>query len=234
MAKRKSLFTKVGTYLVEILIIIIGITLSFALNEWKEKRSNHEAYYEYLLSLQQDIKVDSLQMATDIRLFKRISSGIDLILRYDDKYRKDSLFHFATAVDQMTTFIDFLPNNNTFQILSSTGGFNVFENKELVSEITQLYQFDFAFIKMMGSEIQNDRRNHLEPYMLKHIVLEDKETFPEIKTDIPRLIKDPLFRNICYNYGGSCWSTINSYRRAMKRLNKIDKMLKEELEGFKP
>jgi len=232
MSKNKSLFSRVGRYLVEIMIIIIGITLSFAVNEWKEGNANKTDYYEHLVSLQQDLQIDSLQIANDYQSYRNINQGTYTILRSDEKYRKDSLLEFALAVDALSNYVNFLPNNNTFQMLRSTGGFRVFGNKELVKEITQLYQFDFAFIDMMGEEVQTERRNNLEPYLLKSIVMEDKETFPQIKTDISALANDPLFRNLCYTYRGSTWSLMNAHRRAMKQLRKVSKILEEELETF--
>ena len=230
MPKKKSFLSKITTYLIEIIIIIIGITISFALNEWSKHNGELKDYQKYLENLQQDIKIDSVQMVNDIQSYSRISKGTEVILRYDDKYRKDSLLDFALSVDKLSNYIEFLPNNNTFEMLSSTGGFKVFENKELVKEIIQLYQYDYAFIRMMGGEAQNERRNSLEPYLLQHIYFEDRETFPNIKTDIVRLINDPYFRNLCYSYGNSSWSAINAYRRAMKRLRKVDEMLQEELD----
>ncbi len=230
MAKKNKLTSKIGRYLIEIVIIIIGITLSFALNEWNQKKSEKEEYFEYLENLKQDIKIDSVQMVNDYKSYISISKGAGLILRYDDRNRKDSLLNFAMAVDGLSNFIEFLPNNNTFQVLSSTGGFNVFENKDLVKEIVQLYKYDYAFIQMMGKEAHKERRDMLEPYLLKNIVYEDRETFPEIKTDIQALINDRLFRNLCYGYGNSSWSAANAYKRAIKRLRIVDQMIDEELE----
>lgn len=226
---KKSIPKRLGKYLIEIVIIIIGITLSFALNEWNQKQSDNEDYYEYLESLRQDIKIDSLQMVNDYRSYFNISKGAELILRYDDKYRADSLISFALAVENLTNFIEFLPNNNTFQMLSSTGGFRVFENKELVKEIIQLYKYDYEFIRMMGDEALAERRLLLEPYLIKNIYYEDRNIFPDIKTDVKKLINDPVFRNLCDSYSGSSWSAANAYGRAMKRLRIVDKMIEEEL-----
>lgn len=229
MARQRTITAQIGKYLIEIIIIILGISASFALNEWSKKQSNHTDYKKYLESLKIDIQVDSAQMIRDLGSYTNIARGTELILRYDDKNRKDSLLNFALAVGGLDNFIEFLPNNNTFQMLSSTGGFNVFENQELVKEIIQLYQFDYAFIKMIGTEANNEREDFIKPYLFKNIYLEDRETFPNIKTNIPKLINDVVFRNLCYSYGESCWGAVNSYRRAIKRLVKVAAMIEEEL-----
>ena len=229
MLGKSSLGKRIGRYLIEVIIIIIGITLSFALNEWNVKRLERADYYEYLENLKQDLKIDSIQMAKDIVSYSGLVKGTGIILRYDDKHRKDSLFNFAISVGNLSNFIEFLPNNNTFRMLSSIGGFKVFENKDLAKEMVQLYQYDYAFIKMQEKEASNERERLLEPYLFENIYFEDRETFPEIKTDVSKLIADPLFRNLCYSYGNSCRNAVSAYNRAIRRLNTVNNMINEEL-----
>ena len=45
-------------YVVEILVIIIGITLSFAVDEWKDLRQKRELEQVYLKSLLSDLEQD--------------------------------------------------------------------------------------------------------------------------------------------------------------------------------
>jgi hypothetical protein len=52
MAGKKGLFSRMGTYLTEIVIIIIGITISFAMDDWEKKRSARTDYQNYLVRLQ--------------------------------------------------------------------------------------------------------------------------------------------------------------------------------------
>lgn len=45
-------------YIIEIIVIILSITVSFALNEWKENNSKYELEQVYLKSLYHDINSD--------------------------------------------------------------------------------------------------------------------------------------------------------------------------------
>lgn len=233
MKNRPGIFGRLGRYLIEIIIIIIGISLSFALNDWDKKRSQEKEYHTYLLNLQQDIRIDSAQIVNDMKGYNRIIDGIDLILRYDDKHRQDSLPYLANAVSNLLNNIEFLPNNNTFEVLRSTGGFKVFKNEKLVKQIVTHYQFDYAYINMMLKGVIHERNNLLQPFMIKNIYFKDQVTFPEIKTDVPKLVSDPVFWNICYSYQGSCYSVLNAYDRTLKRANLINDLIKQELEVFK-
>ena len=227
----KSLGQKIFTYLIEIIIIILGISISFGLNEWNKQRSDHTEYLKYLENLKEDIHVDSVQMVGDRRSYTRIKDGINSLMGFKAQYLQipDSMGNLASAFVALDNFIEFLPNNNTFEQLSSTGDFNKFRNKELIKEVIQLYQYDYAYIRMMGDQAKDVSRNHLKPYFFNNIYLEDSRTFPKVKTNIPEVIEDRLFRNIILSYQGSADSAIRAYNRALKRLVKVDDMIDKEL-----
>jgi hypothetical protein len=135
---------------------------------------------------------------------------------------QDSIAMLGRAQDNLLNYVEFLPNDNTFQVLSSTGDFRVFENDSLVSELFQLYDYDYAFIAMLGREANGERNDLLKPYLIDNIYFEDKLTFPLVRTDIAAVIGDRKFRNICLDYQESCYGAINGYRRAMDRWSELN------------
>lgn len=229
MALRKNIFSRLGNYFIEIVIIIIGISLSFALSDWEKKKSDQVDYQNYLKRLQQDIRIDSVQMSNDKRLYLNKIKAVDLIFKYHEGFSQDSLILLGEAQNALSNYVQFLPNNNTFQVLSSTGEFKIFRNDSLVSELFHLYRYDYAFIEMMGKEADGARRQRLEPYLIENIYYEDIITFPIVKTDIAMVIRDRTFRNICLDYKQSSYNAFNSYRIALERLARIDRMIEEEL-----
>lgn len=230
MKKRKSIFSRLGSYLVEIVIIIIGISLSFALSDWEKRNTANEDYQSYLNKLRQDIRIDSAQIASDMRSYRNKIRGVFLIFQYHDGFPQDSIAMLGEAQNALTNFVQFLPNDNTFQVLSSTGDFKVFPNDSLVSELFQLYRYDYAFIEMLGNEANHERTDYIKPYLIDNIFFEDKLTFPIVRTNIPAVVQDRTFRNICLNYEETCYSAINAYQRAYDRLLRINALIEEELE----
>ena len=229
MARQKNIFSKLGSYFVEILIIIVGVYISFALNDWQQRQSDETDYQNYLKRLQQDIRIDSLQMVNDMRLYTNKVKAVDLIYKYHEGFNRDSIALLGQAQNTLSSYVRFLPNDNTFQVLSSTGDFKVFRNDSLVSNLFQLYSYDYAFIEMIGQEVNQERVQLLKPYLIQNIYFEDEITFPIVKTNIPEVVRDRTFRNICFNYQGSSYSAVNSYQRALTRLVRINKMIREEL-----
>jgi len=224
----KNITKKLGRYLTEILVIIIGITLSFALNEWNKSRNDHKAYKNHLENLTNDLEIDFKQMNSDIASVSRIQKSLMYALKYNPSNR-DSIPRLSEAINETMSYINFLPNNNTYRMLNSTGGLDVFRNKELVSELNKLYQYDYAYIEMMEKHKDKVLYSHLLPLLYEEIYFEDAITYPNIRTDVKSFLNNKKFRNICIDYEGACSSHSWSYTRALKRLEKVQGLIKEEL-----
>lgn len=229
MTKKKSVFSLLGRYVSETIIIIIGISISFAISDWEKKRSARIAYQDYLQRLQLDIAIDSVQMVNDVRAYRRKIDGVNLVFAFHPGFSQDSIALLGQAQNALLNYVEFLPNDNTFQILSSTGDFNVFTNDSLVSELFRLYRYDYAFISMNGREANHERLNQVKPYLIDNMYYEDELTFPVVRTDIPAIVSDRYFRNICLEYQESCAAAIMPYSRAMQRLVRVNRMIREEL-----
>lgn len=229
MLRNTSLPKRLGRYLIEIIIIIIGITLSFALDDWDKRQSEQKDYKGYLENLLQDITIDSSQMVNDFTSYHYKSEAISFFLRFDSWENPDSLMELGSGLSTLSNFVEFLPNDNTYQMLSSTGGFKVFSNRELVSEMIHLYTYDYAYIEMMGKQANIYRVDYLEPFLIDNIFYEDQITFPKIRTDVRKILGDRKFKNICLVYQEASYSVQRSYSRAIKRLRKVHKLLLAEL-----
>ncbi len=230
MSRKKSVFSLLGRYVSETIIIIIGISISFAISDWEKKRSARTSYQDYLERLQVDMAIDSVQMVNDVAAYRRKIGGVDLVFAYHPGFPQDSVALLGQAQNALLNYVEFLPNDNTFQILSSTGDFNVFTNDSLVSELFRLYRYDYAYIHMNGREANHERLNQVKPYLIDHMYYEDELTFPLVRTDIPAIVSDRYFRNICLEYQESCYAAITPYQQAMGRLIRVNQMIRQELE----
>ena len=55
----------------EVIIVSIGITIAFALNNWKEARNNQKIKQQYLSSLKTDIQKEIKQLESLQQLFRQ-------------------------------------------------------------------------------------------------------------------------------------------------------------------
>ena len=71
----QTLKTKWIEYLLEILVITIGILGAYALNEWNESRVNRKEEYRILLDLEEEFLKNKDNAAVKLRLNKKCSNG---------------------------------------------------------------------------------------------------------------------------------------------------------------
>lgn len=67
-------------YLIELIVIVVGITLSFMVDEWREERQNREKVISALKIIQQNLVQDSIQIERHIDSRENEEKGLDLLL----------------------------------------------------------------------------------------------------------------------------------------------------------
>ena len=67
----------------EILIVIIGISLAFAMNKWGEDRSNKAQKEQYINNLKQDIVADKEQLEANLIIIKeKIAQALKMLFLF--------------------------------------------------------------------------------------------------------------------------------------------------------
>lgn len=77
----KLLRSKWREYLIEIIVIIAGILLAIALNNWNESRKEHAEEQIILKDLQRDFQDNLIQLQEKIRVTKRSEASIQKIVQ---------------------------------------------------------------------------------------------------------------------------------------------------------
>jgi hypothetical protein len=219
----------------EILIIVIGVTISFSLNEYKEDQREHKMYVNYLKGLQADLKKDSLQMENDIRGFQSRASSAQRVLQADPGLPDSTLLKIVGGnLDRLLGWVVFLPNNNTFEILQSTGHFSVFPRDTIVQAAVQLYISDYNFIAQQNKNIEQLRSERLQEYVMEKAFLEDyafSQRSP--KTDPGEFLNNRYLRNCLVSYYFTSGRMVENYKEILERLKGLKRMVDKELASFK-
>ncbi len=157
--KRKNL----SYYLAELLILVLGISLSFILNEWRQERSERKLESELLTQFRENLILDSISLSAQVQsLDLRMKAAQNLLLvdestPYTDTTARNLIF--------LMNFGAFYPTDITYQEMRSLGNSRLISNKELLQEMIQLYQSDFD---LLAEWVDTDRSfvlNDLLPYM---------------------------------------------------------------------
>lgn len=122
----------------EILIVIIGISLAFAMNKWGEERSNKAQKEQYINNLKQDIAADKEQLEANLVTIKeKIIQADDVIsILGNDVPNKNLRLRGVFSIANLTNFT---PKDYTHQTLVNSGDLKLMNDFELKTTIQKHY-----------------------------------------------------------------------------------------------
>ena len=201
----------------EILIVIIGISLAFAMNKWGENNANNTQREQYINNLKQDIKSDKLQLERNLNEIDekiKISSELISVLG-TDKPQKKELLKGVYAIANLSSFS---PKDYTHQTLINSGDLKLMNDFKLKSDILKHYAIYKDILKAdQRQEIIN--KDYLGRYFIYNtdydLVQEGKSPFTDEK----------LLKNIIQSIRGSFMIKKTATQRGITSCDSILRVL---------
>jgi hypothetical protein len=219
-------------YLVEIIVVIIGITISFAISKYQEDSRNRKLAHVYLEDLKEDIKSDIQSL--DIVIQKTdsvIRSGQSLLNQSDAakiSLTKKDLVNLVRAIIARPNFIS---KNATFSSLKTSANFQLIEDIQLKTLLFE-YDQDYQTIKAMELAELQATVTIAGPYLLKSIPLTDSKqsSYWLEKLDIESTLLSVEFMNNIALRIGNRMELLNSYKDILVTARQIDEGIQRNLE----
>lgn len=178
---------KVSKYLLyavsEIMLVVIGIYIAIQFNNWNEGRKDRKVEFQYFYNLKNDLYADLQSLDTMIEMSKNKVSAAQDVKRNSDLMQVGSLYEFNQDLQDLTFVGEFLPNDNTYEEMKSSGHFSTLSNDELKLKLMNLKKA-YSQIAAAHEHIRNDYDVFLEDLM-HHIDL--GKYYDLNKSDIPNL-----------------------------------------------
>jgi type II secretory pathway pseudopilin PulG len=154
-------------YIVEIVVIILGITLSFALEEWKDQQEKRHKEQAYLRELQGDLQTDQAQLGEIIgqtrQILQRATELIQICGQPKALFPADSLAAQLRFLMQRPRFV---AENATFADLTGTGNMQLLRQAELRRSLFDYYRNYHSVFLVETAELEA-ANNLLGPYLIK-------------------------------------------------------------------
>ena len=167
----------------EILIVIIGISLAFAMNKWGEERSNKAQREQYLKSLRQDIEEDKALLQQNlIEINKKLDACSIIIpaLNTNDPQKNNKLKGLY-SIPQLTNFT---PKDFTYQALVNSGDLKLIDDLSLKKAIEKHYA-NYKAISNAYIRQETINKDYLGNYFINHVdydlISEGKSPFKDEK-----------------------------------------------------
>jgi len=185
---RQHLLTenKVSKYIVyaigEIILVVIGILIALALNNWNEKRKERLTEIQLYKEIRDDLHFSLIDLERDLE-DHRLHIRRTIALRDHLKQKLPLTDSIPVYMKNIDNDWQFFPRTSGFDALKSIG-LATLSNDSLREDITNLFQLGFERVVGMGRDKAPVRNfQFLIPFMDKYLKLSDSTIFRRNRED---------------------------------------------------
>jgi hypothetical protein len=211
-------------YALEFLVIVMGISVSFWLNNWNDNNKYKKVRNEFLISLKQELMLDTIQLSRKIAELTTANDAVTKGITLTDKVNHTEIekkeFQSAIRPIMMLTPLNKNTNKNDSKISSG-----IIENVQLNNQLIEYYEeinYHKEVMKKFGESLQSVYLNQIIPY----IRLNPNKT---IDYSLNTLKNNNSFRNAFYISTGYRNQSImwleRQKNKAISLLSDIDKYI---------
>lgn len=227
MAKRDKIYS----YLLEIVTIFIGITLSFAFEEFRQARNEKHNRQEIIQSMISDIEFKKKEIQDDIVAYEWQYKIIDscLWLARHGQHVPRQLAEDMYAVITVD-YAYFETSTPTFSSLTSTGIWQQLPDS-LRREIYNSYHQSFTYLNKMyskGAEYSSYIQQH---YLVSKSLVQPTGTALDVAL-INRALAETEFRSAILLFRNQNYNTIRRLKHAHANLDHLNKSLNVYVNSF--
>ena len=143
------------------MVVFIGVTAGFLLNNWRDDMAELELERMYLDSFYSDVKADAVDLDSLIyRTNKKTDTMISIL-------KKSALIDMPlseelakTLVKEMMYLEWFTPANDTYEDIKNSGNLNLISNYKLKEKISSYYSF-----QNQVASVEQYYINHMDNYV---------------------------------------------------------------------
>jgi len=192
-------------YMIETIVVMIGVTAGFGLTNWAESNKEKKLSAEYMKNLSSDLENDIKNLTlNDSLTSQKIQDMTNLliILKTNDFEQVDSIGKLLKAAFENVLF--FYPSQTTYESIKQGGQVNIIKDVKLKNDLIYLYDFQYAQLKINENVILSSIRQDVEPFIVENfdlteyrVINQDKLFDYRFANLIQQLIYD-LSKNIAY------------------------------------
>lgn len=127
-------------YLIDLLIVVLGVSISFALNEWRNDRNDAETAEYFQQSITKDLIADSTILHGQIEFLELVLNSADSAMNY--KGEKIEQKHVTSLLMQFNSSA--MPINDiSFKEMYQSGKADDFIDQSLLADLNRLYHISY-------------------------------------------------------------------------------------------
>ena len=202
-------FSKYLIYAIgEIILVVIGILIALQINNWNETRKERNKEISYLKNLKVDLENEILNSEEFVAYHFRKVKACSKLINEDAPTNIKEVQVYTDTYETVFGWKDFVPNNNTFKELLSSGNLSLIKNDSIKNGLLELEK-NYASIAGSEYHMRREYEEYLyDPHVKNISVIEFFDTTTPTKglpirlraEDIPeskhnKLINDVTWQN---------------------------------------
>lgn len=228
-SSRKSVRT-IGSSFRDLIILVIGILLSFTLTEYKQSAADDREEQRIISLLYQDLKSDTTQIQNNLKSIRLLKNNFDTIMKYKenpDSIEAIVLFSMAYSV---INFVPFEPQQTAYLQFTYHENSGTVKNKEILSGVIALFTKEYTTLQSLN---ETHKSFLLDKLMVNYFrwfpnILSAKDFTPEKEAQILSLLENEEFLNMIQFEMILKMNIEKSYLNALDEINLVMDLIKSD------
>lgn len=202
---------------IDLIIVIIGITIAFQLNNLNESNKSKSREKDYLKSFYEENRDNESSLSQALKFAKKTKSDIDslkqilLSLNYED----DRIENLTAS---MMALSDFNPSIITMENITESGDFELISDFEYREKLIETYN-SYKTTSLLEGILSDYVNQYVTPFFFENVRFSDFSALKE------NFIKSPKFENIVIGYDALLSQKIQAYEANLLKLKELNKIL---------
>ena len=201
----------------EICIVIIGISIAFALNRWAQISTDQQNEKKYLTSLLADVESEKTHLEENIKAFEQKIQSVRAIMPY--LYGKqEGIDTISPKVFALTQIVNFHPNDVTYKTLINSGDLGLFNDFDFRKNLENHYSDQELIIQDYG------RQRHIHEKYFGDFMIHNMD-YNALRQGDFSFLREPILQNIIQSLYGTYTIAIESSKAGIARCEEMIKAL---------
>lgn len=207
----------------EILLVMIGISLAFQVNNWNDDRINKNAEIRYYENIRDQIADDRSLILEQVHFNNRYMSRFKYLNQVIENNNRDKVDSLGTIVRDLTQYSDFDRQGNIYETMVNSGEIKLLRNYDIVNGIRELEE-KYTYLNRMEN-IHYDA-------MMTHVIMAINPIvkFSDGRVMNPDAIYSYEFQNLVLAVIQIMSEKDMVYNEALYEIERVNELIDEELE----
>ncbi len=213
----------ITSYFIELIVVMVGVTSGFALNNWAEGQKDKRIAREYIETLRSDLESDMEKLLDcDSVNQQKIGEMTQLLVILLTNNREEMDMVNALVQNSIENIPFFHPSKTAYEGIRQAGQVRIIRDLQLKNDLIDLYESQYVELRRSENMLLENIRDRMIPFIMENFEVTE---FKPLNADT---LYDYRFTNLINLIIQDLSSNLKYYKQAYARCQEIMKQLSEK------